>query len=549
MASSSSSSAAAHTGAFIHSSAPLGRRLPGAEVNLCQLYMFFDELEWVEVHHCGSWSSLKPEQLLEEIRNFFSLEYEVHLLFLICHGTQDGFWELSQGSRPLTFHDVMTQWELAQQARRELGEQDGQAHQLEIVTDSCFSGRVVFDAAQRGHRDVFVQAACGVGGVEYVLDDVAATFTAAWIRQQRLHFGLLTQTPEEAELERRVGYCRAYDPCYWLPDRQIQWALIGEPFERQQEEMRRQQIFQFGLWGIKSFGSEDLCFMEDKARCLAFLDDVRLQSVSWELQYQCGIHDFVRVATLSAFARKYPHRKSIFLPQRAMDIDSFTWDGEHRDAAQVWWISGVITLRLYKQLGDLEDADKLRLMAIDIVESKRLSHGVLADFHIALATLCEAGVWDVNLLPKAAEMFRIEDTPRRQINLAARAVEFWKTAHHHACRADRQFLALLCAYSGAFLHRTFVSTDGEKFIRLIQDTLKPALFVANDVMGSLPNSLLRFLSTGEATDYFACRSGYGNGSRCLRAALWRSLLVVSQSASLDIVALVKRAAPFGKLVR
>lgn len=97
----------------------------------------------------------------------------------------------------------MKQWELARRDKR-----DGQPHQLEIVTDSCFSGRVVFDAAQRGQRDVFVQAACGVGGVEHVLDDVAATFTTAWIRQQRLHFGLLTHTPEEAELERRVGYCR-----------------------------------------------------------------------------------------------------------------------------------------------------------------------------------------------------------------------------------------------------------------------------------------------------------------------------------------------------
>lgn len=85
MTSSSSSSAAAHTGAFIHCSAPPGRRLHGAEVNLWQLDMFFDKLEWVDVHHKGSWSSLKPEQLLEEIRNFLSMKFTFCFSFVMAH--------------------------------------------------------------------------------------------------------------------------------------------------------------------------------------------------------------------------------------------------------------------------------------------------------------------------------------------------------------------------------------------------------------------------------------------------------------------------------
>lgn len=158
--------------------------------------------------------------MLEEIRHFFSLPYEVHLLFPIFHGNKDGLWQLSPESRRLTFHDVIQQWESAKRA--------GHARHLDIIADCCSSGVVVHDAARRGQRDIFVQSACGVGGRDDASDEPGNTFTEKWIKQQKLHFSDYLMKRNVHKLSNcGFGGPRMYYLCYWLPNCLIQWAVIG----------------------------------------------------------------------------------------------------------------------------------------------------------------------------------------------------------------------------------------------------------------------------------------------------------------------------------
>ena len=149
----------------------------------------------------------------------------------------------------------------------------------------------------------------------------------------------------------------------------------------------------------------------------------------------------VEIAALSIFAQKYPNRKTITLPDSAMGIDSLTWYGEHCDAAKVWWCSRIIVMKAFS---DFEDCDKLKLIAARIVEGKRLSHGVLADFHVALAMLCEVGLGNETMRARVAETFDMENTPTLYEDLVKRATELWTLAYQFSCSAKRWFLARCC---------------------------------------------------------------------------------------------------------
>eukprot|EP00435_Cladocopium_sp_Y103_P030840 s2049_g7.t1 len=137
--------------------------LPGARYNAEKLSKFFRRANVPT--GCFYGARLTLDRAKEDIKHFFSIESDLHILYGIFHG-HAGSWKLSDG-RLLGLHDILEQWDLAKQ--------QGTAQHLLIVSDSCESGHMVKEAELLGREDIAVQASCA--GSNDSLDTKGETFT------------------------------------------------------------------------------------------------------------------------------------------------------------------------------------------------------------------------------------------------------------------------------------------------------------------------------------------------------------------------------------
>ena len=111
---------------------------------------------------CSYGGELSFSEIMQKIEKFFGKASEVHILWGIFHGAVAsiescgvkkyiGCWVLSNNEQ-VSLSRILQKWDDAR-AR-------GTAHHLLIISDACYSGHMVTEAAELGLRDVSVQASC-----------------------------------------------------------------------------------------------------------------------------------------------------------------------------------------------------------------------------------------------------------------------------------------------------------------------------------------------------------------------------------------------------
>ena len=153
------------------------------------------------------------DQATDELKDFFSIKSERHILYGIFYGRK-GSWELSDGSL-FGLDNILEQWDLAKQR--------GTVQQLLIVSDCCYSGFMVQKATEKRRTDIAVQASCFA--CCRTSDMVGYTFTELllWHLQGRPASKRMDSDKERALLQ--------FGPCYYCPDPSNYgkgWVFISE---------------------------------------------------------------------------------------------------------------------------------------------------------------------------------------------------------------------------------------------------------------------------------------------------------------------------------
>eukprot|EP00438_Fugacium_kawagutii_P021423 Skav216958 [mRNA] locus=scaffold2531:82668:83726:+ [translate_table: standard] len=183
--------------------------LQTAGYNAEKLSKFFRRVD-VPTRSSGYGVKLTLDSVRGHIRDFFSVESNVHILYGIFHG-RAGEWKLRDGSLGLA--QILELWDCAKA--------EGTAQYLLIVSDSCESGSMVEEVGRLARTDIAVQASCGA--CNDTSDVMGETFTELllWNLQGR-QASNIDSDKEQALL--------TFGPCYYCPDRSVYkgWIFIDE---------------------------------------------------------------------------------------------------------------------------------------------------------------------------------------------------------------------------------------------------------------------------------------------------------------------------------
>ena len=175
---------------------------------------------------CSYGGEFSLSEFMEKIENFFGKESEVHILWGIFHGAiafdgeqETGCWVLSNNEL-VSLSCILQKWYFARDK--------GTAHHLLIISDACYSGHMVTEAAELALRDVSVQASCHPSFTS--LDTERQCFSDLLVWRLERRYGLKCHEDRKIDmivhLERLI--LNRHQPCFYsaVSAYDLGWAFI-----------------------------------------------------------------------------------------------------------------------------------------------------------------------------------------------------------------------------------------------------------------------------------------------------------------------------------
>ena len=181
---------------------------------------------------CSYGGELSFSEIMQKIEKFFGKESEVHILWGIFHGAvasiescgvkrHIGCWVLSNNEQ-VSLSRILQKWDDAR-AR-------GTAHHLLIISDACYSGHMVTEAAELELEDVSVQASCHPSFTSLDTEGECFSDLLVWRLERRYGFQCHRERKIDMKVHLERSILNCHQPCFYsaVSADDLGWAFIDK---------------------------------------------------------------------------------------------------------------------------------------------------------------------------------------------------------------------------------------------------------------------------------------------------------------------------------